>query len=397
MKKRITVLIISKQYPPDIGGGGTHAYYLAHTLATNNDIKVHVITSQFGNLPAEQRMKSNFTVFRIKFENSFALPYEPTIANCMELINKEKIKPDIIHAHHITGTYLGMHLSCSYQIPLISTIHKTPIIWDNTIIKRAPIYSHLKLLSNIECINIFIAGSEVFRNELIKLGVKREKIRFIYHGVPINTIQRLAFGKKKILSVINKLGLKREEYLLVCPTRIDRRKQLDVFVNAAGLLQDEIKNIRFRFVITGEPNNTKEDNYRQNLLEIANNYGIKDQLTFKTFDFQEIPALLGLAKACILPSSREGLGLVVLESLAIPTPVIVSQCVGVNEIIRENEKHGLIFLEGDVEDLARQLKLLVTNENLYKRIKFEGHKIVTDFFNAEKITEDYIRIYRELI
>jgi glycosyltransferase involved in cell wall biosynthesis len=355
MKKKINVLIISKQYPPAIGGGGAYSYYLANSLSLKQNINVNVITSHFETLYSEQKIKNkNLTIHRIKFEHSLALPYESAIEKCMDLFNKDKIKPDLIHAQHITGTYVGMHLSSSFNIPLICTLHKTPIQWDNSIIKRSPLYSHLKLLTNVESINIFIAGSEIFKKELLKLGVKREKIRFVYHGVPINILQRLAYGKKKIQSVINKLNLSEKEILIVCPSRIDKRKQLEVFINAVGLLQNELKDFRFKFLITGEPNDPSQKKQVEILLEIAEVYGIQDQLIFKSFEFEEIPALFSLAKVCILPSTREGLGLVVLESLAIPTPVIVSQGTGVNEIIKRNGTHGLCFLAGDHVDLNRQ-------------------------------------------
>jgi hypothetical protein len=40
----LKILIISKQYPPDIGGGGAHAEYLAKALAEKG-AKVIVLTS----------------------------------------------------------------------------------------------------------------------------------------------------------------------------------------------------------------------------------------------------------------------------------------------------------------------------------------------------------------
>ena len=391
-------MIISKQFPPAIGGGGAHAYYLATSLAQMENINVDLITDLPQYWPTKTKYnKMNLTIHRIKFEHSVAMPYEPTINTCLDLINSNDINPHIIHAHHIDGTYLSMHLSSSFNIPLIVTIHKTPIEWDNTITKRSPKYSCLKLFAHYKSINTFIAGSKIFYKELRNLGVKSKKIRLVYHGVPINTLQRLAYNKDNINSVKRELNLQQNEILLICPSRLDRRKKIDVFVNAAGLLQQEMNDKKFKFVITGHPDSSDEKKYYKELMNIANTIGIKDQVYFKTFEFKELMALYGLSHACILPSSREGLGLVVLESLAIRTPVIVSQGIGVNEIICKNEKHGLVFLSDDYDDLKNQIKRIIVDEHLKKTIKGEGFRRVRELFNSEKMAKKYVKMYKKLI
>ena len=396
MKSQINVLIISKQYPPSSGGGGAHSYYLANALSKIKNVNVYMITSYVEERPIKEKiLNKNLTVFRINFYDQQSESFGSAIQNCLALINNNEIKPDIIHAQHIAGAYVGVHLSLVFNIPLIVTLHKTPIKWDKDIIRRSYTYCHLKFLTSLDQISIFIAGSKVFRKELIKLGVRNEKIRFIYHGVSIPTLKRLSFGNKKNDSVREQLNLEKDEILFICPSRLDKRKKIELFITAAGLLSNEMPEKKFRFLLTGTPLDDCEKKYLESLLLIAAEHNIKDNLIVKSFDFEEIPALFRLAYACVLPSSREGLGLVVLEALAVHTPVIVSQGTGVNEIIKRNGKQGLIFLEDDHDDLKRQMARLIVDNVLYKRLQNTGFKLIKDEFEANDMATKYIDVYRE--
>ncbi|MBI3814578.1 MAG: glycosyltransferase family 4 protein [Nitrospinae bacterium] len=396
MPKQLKILLISKQYPPAMGGGGAHSFYLADALARHPDVQIHVLTSSAKNMPPEEKIRNkNLFIHRIDFGHSMALPYEPAIQKGLQLC--KDICPHLLHAQHTGGSLIGLHLKASFHLPLLVTLHKTPIKWDKKIVERAPLYSYMKLLSQLNIIDLFIAGSQAFRRELQKIGVPEERIRFIYHGVPIRTLERLAYGKKKVLSVVQKLRLERNDNLIVCPARIDDRKQLDVFIKAAGLSRKELPDKTFKFLITGSTKTKAEVDYKNHLESMSRSSGVHDCLRFDTFDFEEIPALYRLAKVCVLPSSREGLGLVLLESLAVKTPVVVSKGMGVTEVVKTDERHGLFFLDGDYVDLKRQLVKIFTNKELVSRLRKTGHNRVKKHFDADMMANNYLKVYKEMI
>jgi len=339
MSDQLKILIVSKQFPPTVGGGGSHADYLARELSRKEGTQVHVLTSAIGTKPSEEaKSGKNLIIHRLDFGHTESLHYESAIRRGLQLC--EKIEPDIIHGQHIAGALIGLHLKASFGMPLVVTLHKTPKSrWDETITRRAPIYSYLKLLSYLEMIDLFIAGSEAFARELKDVGVKDEKIRLIYHGIPIKWYKKMAYDNEKASSIIRKLNLSPTEHfsidaeleddliksiiseklkeifktkgfslsdnasvikekenewviidekifivkkedgklniyptdnLIICLSRLDdKRKELDIFVKACGLLRQQIKDRKFIFLITGTAKNKDEKRYKEELEQVA--------------------------------------------------------------------------------------------------------------------------------
>lgn len=401
--RQLKVLIISKQYPPIIGGGGSHAYYLARELSLKEWVQVYVLTSSIGTKPPvhdhreDKEHPRNLIEYRVDFGNTQSLHYENAIKKGLELCNN--VKPDVIHGQHIAGSLIGLHLKAAFNKPLVVTLHKTPIEWDDTKTQTDPIYSYIKCLSQLEIIDIFIACSKVFKQELINVGVKDTKIELIYHGVPIEWYKGRA-DKQRIFNIRKQLKLNPDDNLIICPSRLDEeRKDLPVFVKAAGELNKKIRNKKFIFLITGvaKKENEKEKRHKKELEAIASDYRIKSRLKFSSFKEDELPALNRLAKACVLPSRREGLGLVLLEALAVRTPIVGSNVSGINEVIETNGEHGLLFTDGNYTELAEQLEKLFTNEDLSRKLKKEGFKRLKRIFNAKIMIDKHLKVYRELI
>lgn len=464
------ILIISKQFPPDIGGGGAHASYLAEALAREG-AKVTVLTStsktsETSNNPNQgHRENNNLVIYRADFNSTETLHYETPIESGLRLC--QNTVPDIIHGQHIAGALIGLHLKASFGIPLVVTIHKTPLSqWDETKPKQHSTYSFLKLLSQLELIDLFIAGSKAFEQELVNIGVKPEKIKRIYHGIPVMEFKRQGYTPHIMTSIINRLDLKpnkhfeidgelegdliikkiSEEFIhafanngfslkdnpdiitendnswtivdddiftvkkdagklnihpvniIFCPSRIDeRRKNLDVFIKACGLLHQQINDRKFIFLITGKAENKLEERYQRQLEGIADDLGIKENLKFISFTRRELPVVYRLAKVSVLPSLREGLGLTLVEALALRTPIIGTNVIGIKEVIESNGKYGLLFDIADFKDLGEQLLNLVTNTELREKLKRDGFNRAKEKFDAKPMANNHLECYEHLI
>jgi len=75
-------------------------------------------------------------------------------------------------------------------------------------------------------------------------------------------------------------------------------------------------------------------------------------------DYQDLPALYGLARVLVLPSVAEPWGLVVNEAIACGLPVLVSQGCGAAADLVENGQNGFVFDPLDGEDFAAKIDLL---------------------------------------
>jgi glycosyltransferase involved in cell wall biosynthesis len=68
-----------------------------------------------------------------------------------------------------------------------------------------------------------------------------------------------------------------------------------------------------------------------------------------------------IADLFLLPSEYESFGLSALEAMAAGTPVIATRSGGLPEIIQHGE-NGFMSEVGDVEDMARNARLILGNE-----------------------------------
>jgi glycosyltransferase involved in cell wall biosynthesis len=105
--------------------------------------------------------------------------------------------------------------------------------------------------------------------------------------------------------------------------------------------------------------------------------------------YVEKEAFLGDAAALLFPISwREPFGLVMIEAMACGTPVIAYALGSVPEVVKEGISG---FVVHDVEGTVQAVKRLGDINRTECRIYFEQN------FNAERMAQDYLNIYRRLV
>lgn len=121
--------------------------------------------------------------------------------------------------------------------------------------------------------------------------------------------------------------------------------------------------------------------------------GVADRVKFLGFR-RDIPLLMAAADVTVLPSEREGLPRVVMESMAIGTPVIGTDIRGTRDLLAEG--CGTLVRLGDVSMLAAALKKHKTKTPEIAAI-IERAKTKSIEFDAEKIIAQYKEIYSQLL
>lgn len=111
----------------------------------------------------------------------------------------------------------------------------------------------------------------------------------------------------------------------------------------------------------------------------------------------QIPRWIGAADVFVLPSEREGFGLVALEAMACEVPVIASKVGGLVEFI-ENGKDGFLVELKNKKAFIEKIDYLLTDNSAYKRIsKAAREKALMYDINikTEKIKEIYEKVRRK--
>ncbi len=90
-----------------------------------------------------------------------------------------------------------------------------------------------------------------------------------------------------------------------------------------------------------------------------------------------------------VPSITEGLPRVILEAMALSKPVIASNVGGIPDLVKDGE-NGFLFEVGNVEQLAKKLRILLNNKEMAVEMGKRGRELVQSQFSNEKYISNYL-------
>lgn len=212
---------------------------------------------------------------------------------------------------------------------------------------------------------------------LTRLGVPQDRLRLI-RGAGVDTV---AFAPTE-----EPAG----PVTVVLVARMLWDKGVGEFVEAAKRLHDE--GIKARFVLVGAP-----DPANPSAVSLETLRGWDGQFGVEWWGHRaDMPQVLADAHIVCLPSYREGLPKTLLEAAACGRPIVTSDTPGCREIVRDGD-NGLLVPVKDAVSLAAALKKLIINNKLRYKLGARGRERVIEEFAMEKVVEETLMVYRELV
>ena len=275
-----------------------------------------------------------------------------------------------------------------FTTKVISVLKKTPSVftWHEVwgdywyeYLGRAGFFGKVieKSISKISDKNI--AVSDWTKKKLETLLVTEEKITVIPNGIDLEMINAIESEGNITCS-----RLDGKIYDVIFVGRLNKEKNVDVLVKAVFLLKADLPNIRC--CIVGEGSEKAE------LMELAKELVVSGNLEF--VDFQDYRALIGKIKASkvlVLPSSREGFGMVVIEAFACGVPVVTvnERYNAAQELVDDGMDGFVVNLDADAVKVA--IKKIIQESIDYKEAverafckakKYDWNDIVTNILFA---------------
>jgi glycosyltransferase involved in cell wall biosynthesis len=105
---------------------------------------------------------------------------------------------------------------------------------------------------------------------------------------------------------------------------------------------------------------------------------------------------MAASDAFVMSSLWEGLGLVFLEAMAIGLPVIGSRVSAIPEVVTD-EVTGLLVEPGDPAALAAGIQRLLGDSGLREGLGSTGPEIVEERFTLDRMVEETLAVYAEVI
>jgi glycosyltransferase involved in cell wall biosynthesis len=281
------------------------------------------------------------------------------------LLRRERF--DILHAHGYFASTFGRLAGVLAGVPcMITHVHSIfhGLNRRNIAIDR--------LLNRFTRKIIFIARSaqDSFEREGYRF---RDKAAVLYNGVPAAIPQGAGPSGEKcvIVNVASLYAHKGQVFLLrAMKEALPRFPQAELWIVGDGPL-------------------------RSTLEEESRKLGIGEKIVFlgKRTD---VRALLSQARIFVLPSTREGVPLSILEAMAAGLPVVASKVGGIPEVVDEG-KTGFLCPPGDPAALTAALVTLLEDPVRSRQMGRAGQQVFERKFDVRLMLERLDGLYQECL
>ena len=253
-----------------------------------------------------------------------------------------------------------------YLLPLLQKFYNK-VIWEA---HTLPDNKNKYLKYWEKCYKI-IAISQSLKNELVKLGIKENKILVAHDGVDLNNFQKLK----------QKLDLAENKKVILYSGHLYDWKGAQVLADASEFLSDDCEVI----FIGGTD------------LDIKNFKNKNKNKKIKILGYKNpklIPEYLESADVLILPNSAKDekskwtSPMKLFEYMASGRPIIASDLPNIKEVLNEN--NAIFFKPDNSQDLAKKIESVLNNKNLVDKISQQAYQDVKNYTwdkRAEKILE----------
>lgn len=289
----------------------------------------------------------------------------------LRVIKREKLEFDLIHAHFTWPSgYAGVKLAKDFEVPVVITIHENRdwfLREYNS--KNEKIYWTWKNADALIRVN---------KKDVPLLKEFNPNVYSIPNGF---NPERLKIIEREVARA--KLGLKDDARVIFSLGSLIERKGFNYLIDAMHFVIKKRKDIMC-FIGGSGP-------LKKRLQQQINRLGLQEHVKLLGYIPDDQLALwMNAADLFVLPSLSESFGLVVLEAMAVGTPVVATVNGGSEEIIT-SEDYGLLCPPADPECLAE--KILIALEKKWDREKIRNY---AGGFTWNKIVKNIITIYTNI-
>lgn len=346
-----------------VGRGGSESYI--KNLAQTNDKNIsHELIYNIDGGGLDEFKKLGIKATQCDLNS----PFDFKAAKFLKRYVKEN-DVDLVHTHFMRENgIVALAKMTGLKIPEINTRHMV-----NAISKKAAIFNQFFFRKNAH----IIAVSSIVRDQLIKEGVKAEKIITLPPPFPVvenvEPVQKPE-GEKWIISV----------------GRLSKEKGPDFFVDGiAELFKDEALD-NYKAIIIGYGDMEAE------LEEKIREYNLESRVQL----FGYVPKPYEYLKASDLyvnHSYEEAFGLSIVEVAYCGVPIMMPDNVGAKDFFSEENHSALIYKMGDIKDFTEKAKRILKDGELQKSMTENAQTIVSRDITQEKIIQTIEQIYKGAI
>ena len=261
--------------------------------------------------------------------------------------------------------------------------------------------SDVKVVSSCHSAEFALAAKNKLSTSLLALSLRKSDIITANSTYTANLVSGVAQRKAEIIPWGATVKVEPSARpaaqtipLLLFSGRLIERKGVNFLLRAMPAI---LAKRQVRLVITGD------GHYRREWENLAAELGLNGTVTFTGFvTNEELSSLFRSCSVYVHPAiydsrgDTEGLGVVLVEALSNRKPVVASRVGGIVDVIKDGET-GLLVPEKDPEAIAKTVLRLLENPDYAERLGEQGYAYASDYFNWDRIIDQFEAIYRKCV
>jgi glycosyltransferase involved in cell wall biosynthesis len=284
----------------------------------------------------------------------------------------------IVHTHLIHADFYGTLAAKLAGVPIIiSSRHNDDrfrryklLVWLN----RFLAHWHTKIVVISDWIGQFLQKIE---------GIPPEKIVRIHYGLEPDEI----LGEVDKQYVRHQFQIPDQSPLIGTIGRLTAQKGQVYLLQAVNQVKPHFPELRVLIIGEGE--------LRSELEKQAREFGLASNVLFPGYRNDAIKLLSGF-DFFVFPSLWEGLGLVLLEAMALRKAIIASKVSAIPESVIDG-KTGILVPPKNAGWLAEAMLTLLKDKQLARTMGESGYKYLQENFSVQKMVHATERLYTNLI
>lgn len=262
----------------------------------------------------------------------------------------------------------------------------TPVLWHVRDLRlRRPVVAWLRWRGARA-----IAISRAVEQRLLDMRWPRDRLHRVYNGIDLAEFRPTRSREETRAD----LGIPDAAPLVGNVGRLVPWKRHELLLDAARLILAELPRCRFVFVGGETP---EHEGRLDELRALACEMGLADAALF-VGRRHDVPDLINAMDVLFHGADEEPLGRVILEAMALSTPVVAANSAGPAELLGASppsEGGGLTVTPGDATALAEGVLRMLRDADLASRCAQNARHRVETEFSAEAMAAGIVRVYHQ--
>ncbi len=183
---------------------------------------------------------------------------------------------------------------------------------------------------------------------------------------------------------IDKIKSEKLDNRVVYVGRLVPQKNVDMLIRAFSTIGSD-----YELIVVGEGGE------KENLIMLTKKLGLKNVRFLPSFKrHEDVVRMIKSATVLAVPSKRECFGIIPLEAMCSRTAVVSTRTEGPSDYIKTGE-NGFLVNIGDSEDMGAEIKLLLEDPKLRKKITYSARN-TAELYDWKNIVKRIAQMYKEL-